>query len=100
MPMPAYDFRCISCGTTFEVVRRIADSSDVACIECGSATKRVFTPVGVHFKGSGFYNTDSRKQAASPATAAPAKTEEPATKAGSCKSSDGSPACAGCPSAE
>ncbi|MBN2405343.1 MAG: FmdB family transcriptional regulator [Coriobacteriia bacterium] len=98
--MPAYDFRCTVCDTTFEIVRKFSDSSDVLCPECGGQTKRVFTPVGVHFKGSGFYNTDSRRVPATPATNGVAEKKEPATAAGSCPSSGGESACAGCPAAE
>jgi len=70
--MPAYDFRCLKCGSTCEVVRPAADRSPVSCPTCGGDTKRVFTPVGVAFKGSGFYNTDYKnKPAAKPETACP-----------------------------
>lgn len=96
--MPAYDFRCIACDGVFEVVRPISDSSSVPCPDCGGATKRVFTPVGVHFKGSGFYNTDSRSTNA-PESAAVQTSKEPAAAAGSCPASEGSSGCAGCPAA-
>lgn len=65
--MPAYDFRCTACGTITEVTRPAADDSPVACPQCGAATKQVFHPVGVHFKGSGFHNTDYRPKPASEA---------------------------------
>jgi putative FmdB family regulatory protein len=58
--MPRYDFRCRPCGLTFEVSRGTADRSPVPCPECGQDAKRVFSPVGVVFKGSGFHNTDYR----------------------------------------
>lgn len=66
--MPAYDFKCLSCSTVFEVRRSLSDDSAVQCPECGGDTKQVFHPVGVHFKGTGFFNTDSR----------PASSPEPA----------------------
>ena len=97
--MPAYDYRCTVCDTTFEIVRSISDSGDVCCSICGGPTKRLFTPVGVHFKGSGFYNTDSRRSAASPATSGPATTKEPAESTGSCPASDGGSGCTGCSAA-
>ena len=56
--MPAYDYRCTACDERFEVTRSISDPVEVRCPACAGATKRVFTPVGVHFKGSGFYSTD------------------------------------------
>lgn len=58
--MPAYDYRCPSCDQVFEVVRAFANREDVVCSVCGTTAKRLFTPVGVVFKGSGFHNTDYR----------------------------------------
>jgi putative FmdB family regulatory protein len=87
--MPAYDFRCAKCSRVTEVTRPASDDSPVACPACGGQTKRVFHPVGVHFKGSGFHNTDNRK--AAPETDAPAPPACPAA---------GGSGCAGCPSAE
>jgi putative FmdB family regulatory protein len=91
--MPAYDFRCTSCSHTFEITRPLGSSEAPDCPACGEPTKRVFTPVGVHFKGSGFYSTDhkAKNPAAKPPEAKPA--EAPA-----CSKSD-SPGCAGCPAA-
>ena len=60
--MPAYDYRCTTCEKTFEVVRKHTSTSDEICPACGGATKRIFTPVGVVFKGSGFHNTDYRNR--------------------------------------
>ncbi len=56
--MPTYDYRCSACDEAFEVTRSMGDTSEQCCPECGGAAKRVFTPVGVAFKGSGFHNTD------------------------------------------
>ena len=86
--MPAYDFKCKDCSAVVEVVRPASDDSPVTCPECGGETRRVFTPVGVHFKGSGFHNTDYRKPE-------PKKESAP-----SCDASGSGPACAGCPAAE
>lgn len=92
--MPAYDYRCTECDTTFEVVRKVGQTAEERCPECGGATKRVFTPVGVVFKGSGFHNTDYRKRpseksetAPAPAPCGAAKPAEPACK--SCPASSG-----------
>jgi putative FmdB family regulatory protein len=94
--MPAYDFRCTSCRHLFEVVRPPSDTSPLACPECGATTKRVFTAVGIHFKGTGFHNTDYKDQKAIPA--APAKPELPAKADGGCAAASGG-GCAGCPAA-
>ena len=58
--MPAYDFRCRSCEHVFEISRRATDDALVSCPLCAKNAKRVYTPVGVVFKGSGFHNTDYR----------------------------------------
>jgi putative FmdB family regulatory protein len=55
--MPIYEYRCQQ-GHTFEVMQRMADDPVVACETCEAPVERVFRPVAVHFKGSGFYNTD------------------------------------------
>jgi putative FmdB family regulatory protein len=55
--MPIYEYRCEN-GHLFEVMQKITDDPVIACNECGAPVQRVFHPVAVHFKGSGFYNTD------------------------------------------
>ncbi len=55
--MPIYEYRCEN-GHTFEVVQRMSDDPVEACEQCGAPVERVFHPVAVHFKGSGFYSTD------------------------------------------
>lgn len=62
--MPIYEYRCRN-GHTFEVMQRISDDPVQTCETCGASVERVFHPVAVHFKGSGFYNTDygTRKRA-------------------------------------
>jgi putative FmdB family regulatory protein len=58
--MPTYSYHCDSCGHDFEAVQRFADDPLKECPVCGSAIRRVIQPVGVVFKGSGWYITDSR----------------------------------------
>jgi putative FmdB family regulatory protein len=62
--MPVYEYRCEN-GHTFEVMQRMSDDPVQQCESCGRPVQRVFHPVAVHFKGSGFYNTDygTRKRA-------------------------------------
>jgi putative FmdB family regulatory protein len=55
--MPIYEYRC-SNGHNFEVVQRMSDDPVTVCEVCGAPVERVFHPVAVHFKGSGFYSTD------------------------------------------
>jgi putative FmdB family regulatory protein len=59
--MPIYEYRCEN-GHTFEVMQRMTDDPVTSCPEDGSPVQRVFHPVAVHFKGSGFYNTDYGKK--------------------------------------
>jgi putative FmdB family regulatory protein len=59
--MPIYEYRCEK-GHTFEVLQRMSDDPVTECEKCGAPVQRVFHPVAVHFKGSGFYNTDYGKQ--------------------------------------
>ena len=56
-PMPIYEYRCEN-GHLFEVMQKITDDPVTACEVCEAPVQRVFHPIAVHFKGSGFYNTD------------------------------------------
>ncbi len=56
--MPAYDFRCTECSAVFEVTRPMSAVGDETCPACGACATKVFAPVGVAFKGTGFHNTD------------------------------------------
>lgn len=55
--MPIYEYRCRK-GHTFEVMQRMSDAPVATCTQCTEPVERVFHPVAVHFKGSGFYTTD------------------------------------------
>ena len=59
--MPIYEYRCDN-GHTFEVMQRMSDDALTECSICGAPVQRVFHPVAIHFKGSGFYNTDYGKR--------------------------------------
>jgi putative FmdB family regulatory protein len=59
--MPIYEYRCER-GHTFEVMQRMTDDPLTSCSTCEAPVQRVFHPVAVHFKGSGFYNTDYGKK--------------------------------------
>ncbi len=75
--MPIYEYRCKK-GHTFEVKQRMADDSLDTCTACDAPVQRVFHPVAVHFKGSGFYNTDygTKSRNAEDAKAKSAKDEK------------------------
>ena len=59
--MPMYEYQCGSCGRRFDQPQRITDDPLATDPECGGPVRRVIQPVGIIFKGSGFYATDSRK---------------------------------------
>ena len=71
--MPTYEYACTDCGQRLEVVQSFSDANLTVCPECEGRLRKVFSPVGVVFKGSGFYKTDSRK--AGSHRDKPAKTE-------------------------
>ncbi|MBE3142525.1 MAG: zinc ribbon domain-containing protein [Planctomycetes bacterium] len=65
--MPVYTYRCESCGVQFERSQKFSDASLTRCPECGKKTlRKVYTPVGIVFKGSGFYSTDHRSPSGAP----------------------------------
>ncbi len=71
--MPVYLYRCENCGVQFEQQQKFEDQPLTRCPECGKkALRKVYQPVGIVFKGSGFYATDHH----SPSGIAPAKAEE------------------------
>ena len=63
-PMPTYEYRCTN-GHNFEVIQSMSDDPVETCEECGAPVERVFHPVAVHFKGSGFYSTDYKSKSKS-----------------------------------
>jgi putative FmdB family regulatory protein len=58
--MPTYEYRCNKCGEHLEVVQSFSDEPLTKCSKCGGQLRKVFSPVGIVFKGSGFYKTDNR----------------------------------------
>jgi putative FmdB family regulatory protein len=85
--MPTYEYRCEACDRTFDVVQSFRDEPLTACPTCGSPVRKLFGNVGIVFKGSGFYKTDSRNGAARKES----KREDAKTPSGSeeSKSSEG-----------
>jgi len=69
--VPTYQYRCTECGGELEAVQKFSDEPLTVHEDCGGRLRKVFSPVGIVFKGSGFYRTDSRKgsTASEPATA-------------------------------
>lgn len=71
--MPTYEYACKQCGEHLEAVQSFNDDPLTVCPNCGGELRKVFGSVGIVFKGSGFYKTDSRSNGK------PAKTPEPAS---------------------
>ncbi len=94
--MPRYDYRCSACQTVFEVARAIDDASPQLCPTCEAPAKRVFSPVGVVFKGSGFHNTDYRPRPKD----GDGGGSDRSGSAGSCPSATGTGPCASCPASD
>jgi putative FmdB family regulatory protein len=86
--MPIYEYRCKR-GHNFEVMRSISDEPLAECVTCSAPVERVFHPIAVHFKGSGFYNTDygtrkrSREKEAEKSSKDGASSESGGSKSGS-----------------
>ena len=83
--MPTYQYTCTECGEPLETVQKFSDEPLTVCPACGGRLRKVFSPVGIVFKGSGFYRTDSRKSATA---AAPATKDKDKSSAESSSTSD------------
>ncbi|WFR83276.1 FmdB family zinc ribbon protein [Arthrobacter sp. Y-9] len=79
--MPTYAYACKDCGHDFEIVQSFSDNSLTTCPECGGTLRKKFNSVGVVFKGSGFYRTDSR--GSSSQSTVPAASSASSTASGS-----------------
>jgi putative FmdB family regulatory protein len=88
--MPIYEYRCER-GHTFEVMQRMTDDPLTVCDEHGTPVQRVFHPVAVHFKGSGFYNTDyGKKKSGAASASSEGSSSEGSSSEGSSSKSDSS----------
>lgn len=85
--MPTYAYACKDCGHRFDAVQSFSDASLTECPECQGSLRKLFNSVGVVFKGSGFYRTDSRSGSSSSDAAS---TSSSASSPGSDGSSSGS----------
>lgn len=77
--MPTYTYACTACGHTFDQVQAFHDAALTTCGECQGTLRKVYNSVGVVFKGSGFYRTDSRSGSSASASAPAASTTPPST---------------------
>jgi putative FmdB family regulatory protein len=79
--MPTYEYACTKCGHEFEAFQSFSDDALTECPECKGLVQKVYSNVGVVFKGSGFYKTDSRNSKSSTTPATPTQPAAPATPA-------------------
>jgi putative FmdB family regulatory protein len=95
--MPLYAYRCENCGLQFDQVQRFSDSTLTTCPECGEESlRKLYQPVGIVFKGSGFYSTDHRSPSGQATSGKKPEKERPDSADSSPKpekseSADGSP---------
>ncbi len=88
--MPTYSYACTTCDNKFDIVQSFSDESLTECPQCAGKLRKLFNSVGIVFKGSGFYRTDSRSGSTSSESSTPAKTEtksDPAPAAASTSAS-------------
>lgn len=95
--MPTYQYQCTECGEGLEAVQKFTDDALTECPNCGGRLKKVFSAVGIVFKGSGFYRNDSRgsSSSSSPASSTSKSSASPASSTTSSSSSDSKPAGSG-----
>ncbi|WP_254812353.1 FmdB family zinc ribbon protein [Streptomyces cavourensis] len=85
--MPTYQYQCTECGEGLEAVQKFTDDALTVCPSCDGRLKKVFSAVGIVFKGSGFYRNDSRGSSSS---STPASSTSKSSDSGSSSSSTGS----------
>ena len=90
--MPTYQYACTACGHKFEAVQSFSDSSLTDCPECAGRLRKVFSSVGIVFKGSGFYRTDSRAKESSGVEKSETKTADTGSSGGDSGSTKKEPA--------
>lgn len=94
--MPTYQYQCTECGEGLEAVQKFTDDALTECPNCGGRLKKVFSAVGIVFKGSGFYRNDSRGSSSSSSPASSAKSStSTSSSAPSSSSSDSKPSSTG-----
>ncbi|WP_405735722.1 FmdB family transcriptional regulator [Streptomyces sp. NBC_00028] len=88
--MPTYQYQCTECGEGLEAVQKFTDDALTECPNCGGRLKKVFSAVGIVFKGSGFYRNDSRGSSSSSSPASSSKSPSATTTSSSSASTSSS----------
>ena len=87
--MPTYQYTCTECGEPLEAVQKFTDAPLTVCTACGGRLRKVFSAVGIVFKGSGFYRTDSRNGSSATAPASKDKDKSSGESSSSSTSDSG-----------
>ena len=87
--MPTYSYRCTECDNAFDIQQAFTDDTLTECPVCGGKLRKVFSPVGVTFNGSGFYRTDSRAKSSdsTPASSSLSKSDSGSSSSSSSSAS-------------
>ncbi|WP_367322512.1 FmdB family zinc ribbon protein [Streptomyces sp. HUAS ZL42] len=93
--MPTYQYQCTECGEGLEAVQKFTDDALTECPNCGGRLKKVFSAVGIVFKGSGFYRNDSRGSSSSSSPASKPSTSASSSSDSKSSSSDSKPSSSG-----
>ncbi|MER7675124.1 MULTISPECIES: FmdB family zinc ribbon protein [unclassified Streptomyces] len=88
--MPTYQYQCTECGEGLEAVQKFTDDALTECPNCGGRLKKVFSAVGIVFKGSGFYRNDSRGSSSTSSPASKSSTASASSASSSSTSSSSS----------
>ncbi|WP_226358588.1 MULTISPECIES: FmdB family zinc ribbon protein [unclassified Pseudonocardia] len=88
--MPTYQYACTACDHRFEAVQSFSDDALSTCPNCGGKLRKVFSSVGIVFKGSGFYRTDSRSGSVSSGSSSESAKSDSSSSSSSSDSSSGS----------
>jgi len=89
--MPTYDYKCRDCGHSFEIQQSFTDDALTECPECKGSLRKVFGNIGISFKGSGFYKTDSRSGSSSKSSSSKSSSSSDSSDSSSSSSDSASP---------
>ncbi|MFF5213346.1 FmdB family zinc ribbon protein [Streptosporangium sp. NPDC000396] len=96
--MPTYQYACSACGHEFDIVQKFSDDALTECPKCSGELRKVFSAVGIVFKGSGFYRTDSRSSSSSTVSSTTTSSSSSSTESKTeSKTSESKPAAASTP---
>jgi putative FmdB family regulatory protein len=86
--MPIYSYKCENCGRIFDKFQKVGGEGNIKCVYCDSNANRLFSPVGIIFKGSGFYTTDYKSSSGNFNNTSVSTNKEKDNKKSKTKSSD------------